>query len=255
MIDIHCHILPGIDDGAETLEESVEMARIAATDGIKRLVATSHADAIYRLAPSARTRLLAKVNEAISGAGIDLTVLDGCEAFLDSEVAARFASGAYPRLGGSRYCLVEWHPGQPASFRERMTFALQVEACVPVFAHPERYPEVQANADFLVGYAARGILLQLNSGSLLGDFGPAAQRTAVELVERRLAHLLASDSHSSVGRVPRLSQAVEVAARLIGPDAARDLVEKTPAAIISDKVIEFPLPEPRRRSRHWWRLR
>ena len=255
MIDVHTHILPGLDDGAADLAESIRMAAIAADDGIATLVATPHAEETFGLRRGLAARRLEQVREALGEAGIALEVLPGCEAFLDPEVGGRAAAGALPTLNVSRYLLVEWPLASYPPFVPRALAELIEGGLAPVLAHGERYRAVQDDVNLLVSLIAQGMLVQVTAGSLLGEFGPTARRTAEIMLEHGMAHLLASDAHSSAWRPPRLARGVARAAQIVGEDAARRLVADVPAAIVANQPIEVPAARPLLRRPHWasWR--
>ena len=255
MIDIHAHILPGLDDGAQTLEEAVRLANAACEDGIVAVVATPHADGTFGRRLGYTEQRLTELRQAFLASGLKLEVMPGCEALLTPEIAARAAAGQYLTLNGSRYLLVEWPIYQLPTYVHQALFELRLKGFVPVLAHAERYQAVQTDVNMLVTLVERGALVQVTSGSLLGEFGPEAQRTAEIMLEHGLAHALASDVHSAIHRPPLLSAGATRATRLIGSDAARALVVDTPRAIVEDQPIELPSPRPYRRRPFWafWR--
>lgn len=255
MIDVHTHILPGLDDGAETLEESVRMAGIAAADGIEALVATPHADETFGQRQTLLDERLAGLREALAAAGLRLEVMAGCEAFVTPDLGARAAGGGLPGLNGSRYLLVEWPLLLYPTYADRALFDLRLKGLVPVLAHVERYRNVQADVNMLVGLIERGVLAQVTAGSLLGQFGSEIQRTAEIILEHDLAHVLASDAHSAAERPPVLACAAARVAQLVGAEAARALVVDVPRALVENRPLEVRPPRPYRRRLFWklWR--
>ena len=236
MIDLHSHILPGVDDGPATLEESLELARSAASDGIRVIAATPHVRDDYPTTPTTMERLLAELRAAIQDQGIPIDVRPGGEiaiAWLD-----RLSEGDLVRfgLGGSpHYLLVEFpYAGWPLSLHE-WVFRLVTRQITPVIAHPERNADVQANPDELRPLVDAGALVQITAASLDGRIGRASKAAAMGLIDRGLAHLLATDAHTPDVRDAGLKAAAEA----VGDAAlARWMTLEMPMAIVTDA----PLP-------------
>jgi protein-tyrosine phosphatase len=262
MIDLHCHILPGVDDGAEDWEECLQMARIAVEDGIRTIVATPH----WPGDPSGASRadrvqaLTREVQERLDREGISLRLLPGHELVILPEVLDELVSGgalACPRegTGTARYALLETPYHHLPFFLRDLLFQVQSRGFTPILAHPERNPTVQAKPETVQEYVDAGCLIQVTAGSLLGQFGGPSQRTARTLLRRGWAHILASDAHSPENRPPRLSEARQQAAQLVGEETAQRMVEETPASVIRGLPLDFrgALPPPPRPT-FWQRL-
>ena len=251
MIDLHCHILPGVDDGPTVMEEAVAMARAAVQDGITTVVATPHS-VVWAFAgcEGATRKKVAAMRAELASHGVELELLAGIEARVTPDLPALFARGHVFTLNGSRYILVEFPFDVLPNFVEQTLFELQLRQLVPVIAHPERNSEIARNPGILHRLVSRGMLVQVTSGSLLGDFGHRTQQTAELLVAHRLAHIIASDAHSAKWRLPSLLEATARATRLIGREAAEAMVTTVPAAILRDE--EMAIPEPRPVERQTW---
>jgi protein-tyrosine phosphatase len=235
MIDLHSHILPGVDDGARTLEESVALARLAAAEGIDVVAATPHVRDDYPTAAHEMERLVAEVGAALADEGVPLDVLPGAEialdelAYLSEDELCRFGLGGNPR------CLLLEFPyyGWPLALGAQV-WELRARGITPVLAHPERNAEVQAVPERLRPLVEQGALVQLTAASLDGRLGARPRATAVELLGRKLAHLLASDAHGSDVRGIGLSSA----ARAVGDDElARWLTTDVPGAIVAGQPV------------------
>lgn len=248
MIDLHSHILPGVDDGAATLEESLEMARAAVADGIQVIAATPHVREDYPTTPETMERLVAELSAELAAADIPLQVLPGGEIGLDRlddlspEDLRRFGLG-----GSEAHLLLEFpYVGWPLGLEERV-FRLAAAGVAAVIAHPERNSEVQAAPERLEPAVRAGALVQVTAASLDGRLGRRSQRAGLDLLERRLAHLLASDAHAPSIRGIGMSAAVEA---LGDEELARWLTVDAPAAVVAGgEIPPRPGRPPRRR---WW---
>lgn len=236
MIDLHCHILPGLDDGAQTLEESLEMARVAAMDGIHTVVATPHADRWGAEPDQADLESrVAQLQESLDAEGIPVRIVPGLENHLTPELL----SGGIVPINHSSYVLVELPFEELPPYAESALFELQLQGYLPILAHPERNTVLRSDHDALRRLVERGILVQLTAASLLGVFGKKTKEASEAYLKQGLAHVLSTDSHSSAGgRRPTLSNALACAARLVGPERAESLVKTVPRQILSNQAVE-----------------
>ena len=240
MIDIHCHILPGVDDGAKTLEESLEMCRMAAADGVTTIVGTPHQhDGVYNT-PSAT--ILAKVqllNAALKQAQIPLTILPGADVYIDVNTVDKITNGEIMTINQTkRYFLLEFPAHTLPTNIENIVFNLMLKNVVPILTHPERIGEVQQHPNRVYDLVSLGVLSQITAMSLTGGFGRHAQKCAKTLVEHNLAHIIASDAHSIESRPPILTKGVKEAAKIIGKEQALAMVTTIPQQVISGKPVE-----------------
>ncbi|MGH9173190.1 MAG: tyrosine-protein phosphatase, partial [Vicinamibacterales bacterium] len=252
MIDLHTHILPGIDDGARDLDETLAMLEIAVADGIETIVATPHYDALDPAFPAVVQARLEEVRNLVNERNLPIVIASGYELMLTPELLARKVTARELALGGSRYILVELPvPFWPPYVRTGL-LALREADLEVIIAHSERYEPVASDIEVAHELTEAGFLLQVNADSLAGVGSRVAQRTARELVRRGLVSVLASDSHSPRRRAPRLRAAAAEATRLIGPAAAAALVTTNPAAILADRDLPPP-PRitPQRRAFRW----
>lgn len=240
MIEVHFHCLPGIDDGPPDWEEAIALCRIAAEEGTSTIVATPHVlrESWVNEDPGVRDDLVSRLNAALGGRP---TVLPGCEYWFSADAVEQVERGRWgplTALNRGRYLLIEFPPGPPPAEAESVFFELSLKGVTPVLAHPERNPLIARAPDLLGVLAARGALVQLTAGSLLGDFGKAARDACHELLDRGLVHLVSSDAHSTARRPPRLAAARRSVERGWGSDLAQTLFEENPAAVIESR----PLP-------------
>lgn len=255
MIDLHCHILPGVDDGPETPEDALAMARVAIQDGVRTIVATPHgAEGVYAGRLSETQDRVDALRSLMSNNGINLDLLPGLEVYLTPNTPTLCREGALYPLNSSRYLLVEFPIDMVPPYAEQTLFELQLLGLVPVIAHPERNAELAASPEMLERLVRRGMLAQVTAGSLTGDFGSRARVTAEAMISGRLVQIIASDAHASTGRPPVLSGAVRRAAELVGDEAANTMVTTVPEAILKNEVVEPPEPRPAQR-RSWFHIR
>lgn len=241
MIDLHTHILPGLDDGPGELPKALKMARAAVADGIRTMVATPHCgDGAYDTAPDTVHRAVEVLNHALQQNGIRLTVLPGAEVRLggDDPVGLLKAGRLMTLNDTGRYLLVElppldWHP----QIVDQL-YRLRLTGVTPVLAHAERIIPFQERPERIADLVHSGTAVQITAASLLGAFGPAAKKLAIRLLKHGRVHAMASDAHSVRRRPPLLSAGVQAAARIVGRTRAMALVVELPAAMVDGR----PLP-------------
>ena len=257
MIDTHSHLLPGIDDGPRTEEESLRMCRIAEEDGIGVIVATPHCfDGRFNNEPENIRAMVADVNGTLAREGMSLHVLPGMEVRVFADLPEALEAGRILPLSSGRYILIEFHPSQlPAGF-ENLAKRLSETGYGIVLAHPEKNLAIQRNPEYVFKLLQNSepgdLLIQLSAGSLTGRNGFWASRTSKILLTHQLVHLLATDAHSAERRGPRLAEAVAKAVELIGKEKAMKLVKEIPQAVIgSGELPELDVPKDPRR---WWRI-
>lgn len=240
MIDIHTHILPGMDDGAHSWEEAAEMAALAAESGTHTLAATVHAnlpgmDNERRM--EVYVRQLEHFQKILQSEGITLNVCSGMEVFADAGFPGRFHPGDFLTLNGSRYLLTEFPMEERAALIYRTVDQILDRGLVPVLAHPERYACVQQVPEHVWEWYQMGALIQINKGSLLGRFGSRIQRTAEALLDHRLADVVASDAHRADLRTTDLTETGEFLSRAYGSRTAYLLMEENPGRILQGRDI------------------
>jgi len=233
MIDIHCHILPGIDmDGPRCQADALEMATIAAADGIRKIVATPHVNADQPMREQIG-REVAMLNAAFSTAEIPIEVVRGAEiAFhLPVDIIKDYT------INDSGYFLLEFpHTHFPQAAKEKIFMAL-LAGLRPIVAHAERNGSVLRDPSLLSELVDAGALVQVTAGSLAGVFGDEPMNCAKYLLKKGLVHFLASDAHSAGQRNPVMSAGTEIAAYLVGEDSARRLVEANPNSVLSGENL------------------
>jgi protein-tyrosine phosphatase len=239
MIDLHLHLLPGVDDGAASLEISRDMLVRAESFGFTSLVATPHLDGPLKPRYEEQVRqALSEVRSACTDAPSLIEL--GYEIQLSPDLPARLQRGERSRLADSTTVLVELPFSAWPLFTEQTLFELQTMGLRPLLAHPERYSTVQAEPDKALALADRGVLMQVTLGSLVGLFGKQAQKVAELLMREGAATVLASDAHSAGQRFVAVGDGLKRAQELVGPERARQLVYDNPKALLESR----PLPAP-----------
>jgi protein-tyrosine phosphatase len=243
MIDIHSHILPQLDDGAKSIEESLEMARIAAADGIQQMVCTPHMfnGLSSNPAPAEVNDRVAALQNAI---GTELRVLPGNEVHFSHQVLEKVRTDGVTKINGQNYMLVEFPAlTVPAGAKELFQDLLSV-GVRPILVHPERNAQIQTRRSLVVDFIEQGVYVQVTAMSVTGEFGSAAKNCAESLLLHKCVHFLATDAHRAERRPPILSRGRDAAAQIIGPDQAQKLVYNNPLAVISGGVVEAESPIP-----------
>jgi protein-tyrosine phosphatase len=254
MVDIHTHVLPGLDDGAPTLERSIAIASQAAADGVEVLVATPHIREDYDVRPEELADRAAEVDAAVREQELPVRVVPGGEVSMTRVEALDDPVLRMVSLGGrTRYVLLETPYGRvPRSFDD-VVFGLHVRGFTPVIAHPERNESFRRRPERLTGLADRGALLQLTASALTGGEGRETGRFALDLVEGGHAQVIASDVHSATGRRSSLADARAALERRGLGEVAAWMTNDVPAQLIADGAPP-PRPEEERPRRSLGRL-
>lgn len=231
MIDIHSHILYGLDDGSRTLAESTEMAHMAAAAGTTDIVATPHANNQYLYDPEVVEQRLAELRQTAGGA---IRIHRGCDFHLTPEnIAAALRSPAKYSIAGNGYLLVEFSDHMVPESASEIFGRLMSGGLRPIVTHPERNPLLQKNIGLIESWVERGCLVQVTAYSPLGRFGKTAKAFADRLLAGGLVHFLASDAHDCKHRPPTLDEPWKHIAKEFGEPAARALLETNPAAALA----------------------
>jgi protein-tyrosine phosphatase len=254
VIDLHSHVLAGIDDGPSTIEGSIAIARAASAAGTRTLVATPHVSWRYGNDPATIERLAAQLSERLRAEQVDLEVVPGAELAITRIIDMEREEVSGFGLGGGPWLLVEPPFTPSASGIDDVLLDLRRDGHGIVLAHPERSPAFQRNPRMLADLVAQGVLTSITSGSLIGRFGAGVRRFALELLDAELVHNVASDAHDAEQRDPRLGDHLREA----GIEAlAGWLTEAVPRAILAgeetipDRPLEPAMITTRAR-RRWW---
>jgi protein-tyrosine phosphatase len=242
LIDLHSHLLPGIDDGAKDLATSLAMARVAAADGITTIACTPHIlPGVYNNSGPAIRRAVAQLAESIAKAGTPITLVTGADVHIVPDLDVQLRDGRALTLNNSRYLLLEPpHHVLPPRL-EDLIFGLQAIGYVPILTHPERLSWVEGHYELIRRLVSSSVLMQITAGSVMGRFGRGPRYWAERMLDEGLCHLLATDAHNTEQRAPRMAEARDVVAQRLGDDEAINLVLRRPQGIL-DNISPAELP-------------
>lgn len=235
MVDIHCHILPEVDDGAKTWDVAVAMCRMAAEDGIDHIVASPHANSEYLYNREEHEQRLDQLRALVAG---QLQFSLGCDFHFSYEnIQDLLANPDRYCIGNTRYLLVEFSDFSLPPNVGDLLLNLSANGITPIITHPERNPILQRTPKMVLQWAANGALVQVTANSLTGRWGGTAKKVAEFLAKNGAVHVLATDAHNTESRPPVLSAARDLMAKLVGKDAALAMVESIPRAIVSGEPL------------------
>lgn len=260
MLDLHSHMLPGIDDGARDLQTALEMARIAAADGIRTVACTPHIyPGLYENMADGIRSAMSAFQAELDLRGIPLRLVIGADVHLVPDLAAGIRDGRVPTLASSRYVLLEppHHVAPPRI--EDSVFELLVSGYVPVLTHPERLTWLGDHYALFHRLVRSGAWMQITAGSITGRFGREPKQWSERMLDDGIVHIVATDCHDARRRPPLLAEARSAVADRIGEEEAWHLVVTRPQGIVDDAAPEtLPMPARYGRPRHtgfWGGLR
>lgn len=242
VIDMHCHIIPNIDDGAIDISTSIEMCRMAEQNGIHGIIATPHY--IHGVIDNNRDIVCAKVvelNNHLREKNINVDIYPGCEAFICPELPRMVIEGKVCTLNNSQYVLVELPMESVPQYTVDVIYKLKLAGYTPIIAHPERNAIINSCPDVLFDLISRGALSQVNASSLAGLFGKDIMEAVIILLRYKMVHLVASDAHTVGGRSPKLSIAIDKIEKLAGPEALLNIMQNA-EAILNNQLISAEEP-------------
>jgi len=244
LIDLHCHLLPGIDDGAKSLEMSFEMARIAHHDGITVAACTPHIlPTVYDNTGPAIKAAVSHLQSELTKAKIPLRLVSGADVHVAADLITALQSGRALTLNNSRYFLLEPPHHAPLPHLEDYVSKLGRAGYIAIITHPERLHWIETQYPLIERMVHNGAWLQLTAGSLTGRFGRRPRYWAERMLDEGLAHILATDAHNTSSRAPLLGEARDAAARRVGEQEAIELVLTRPRGVI-DNVEPMQLSVP-----------
>jgi protein-tyrosine phosphatase len=257
MVDIHSHILPNIDDGASSLEESIEMLEASVASGVDAIVATPHLYPGTYMAPTTyRDEVLMELRQEVEKRGLQIEIIPGRECYFAPELYDYEKDiGNLTINTNGKYLLVESPMQSIPQYVDRMIFDMQVKGVIPIIAHVERYADVINNPNLLHKFIEMGCLTQVNIGSLFGQYGERIKQTAEILLTHQMVHIVASDMHRPMHRP--LGSGFEALCEIVGEEEASNLVEEHPRAVIQKRAMLLPAPlvyQPQKSFKNLWGL-
>ncbi len=253
LIDIHCHLLPGLDDGARSWDEAIEMARIAEAHGTHTILATPHQLGRFRHVKGEWIRRRAiQLQQMLAERNIPIQVLPGAEVTPDDDLLRGLLRGDVLTLAEQRrHLLLELPPGS-THLVEALLAPLRRGGIVCILASPERHPLLQRHPSQIQSLIAQGCLTQITAGSLLGEFGPAARSTGEWMLRSHLVHFLASDARGTQSRRPLLDRAFQRVGEIVGDELAERICVENPSRVLVGEPVEALPPPPRASHEKRW---
>ena len=235
-VDIHTHILPFVDDGADDLGEALEMLEIAEKNGTSHIVLTPHHltddDRSKGLSKSQLEEKFIEFKKAALGNGCGISLYFGAEVHVTKDVSASIENSEFITINNTKYVLLEFDFSEEPERAFEITGKVMDAGYLPIIAHPERYKFVEANPGSIVPFVQKGAILQINASSILGENGPVSQETALTLINSELASIIASDSHSAFYRSPDLSEAYAFISSIFSKKASELLFFENPRLVL-----------------------
>jgi len=257
MIDIHHHLLWGLDDGATSLESSIAMARIAEEDGITHVICSPHANGKYAYEPLLVADRISTLQRVLDREAIAVKLGRGCDFHMsyDNIQEARLDPGKFS-INGLGYLLVEIPEYGISRGLTEIFYQLQLSGLTPILTHPERNPTLQSEPERLVDWLRGGVLIQVTAGSVIGRMGKHAERMAHAFLGKRWVHFLATDAHNTTSRPPRMHEAFDLIAKKYGSEYAHLLCTSNPLSAFMGKPLQ-PQFEPLNlyddmEKKRWW---
>ena len=242
MIDLHNHILPQIDDGSRSVEETIEMAKIAASEGISKIIITTHHRKPQYIID--KQDILDKVkftNELFKKENIDIEIFPGMEIYIAKDIPLKLKNNELLSLNNSSYLLIEFPMREDVDYIDDTLHEIKVQGYKPIIAHPERYLKVIKDPNYVKDLIEEGCYIQINANSLTGFFGEDSKKTAEILVKHKMVHLISTDAHSSKSRTPRMRQAIEIMKEISDEDYVENIVNNA-YKVFNDQEIKIETP-------------
>lgn len=244
MIDIHCHILPGIDDGAQSLEDTINMARAAVEEGIHTIIATPHhKNSKYENPKELIIPKVEEVNQVLTNEGIDIKILPGQEVRLYGEVIEDLEKNKILSLNHTQYLFIEFPSNHVPRYAEKLLFDLQLKEITPIIVHPERNQEIIERPEVLYNLVKKGALTQVTASSVSGHFGKKIRNFSFQLIEANLTHFIASDAHNVGNRGFKMAETMDIIESKYGVDLVYFFQDNAELLVQGNHVYQDP-PEP-----------
>ncbi len=253
LVDIHCHPLPELDDGATNWDEALAMARLALEDGIACIVATTHQLVLYGHVHGNMIRnRAAEFQQRLDQQGLKLKILPGAEIRIEPELVSRLKRDELLTMADRRRHVLLELPHDVYFPIERVLAELKAAGMVGILAHPERNQAIRSKPEVLAALVRGGCLLQVTGGSVLGAFGPDVQQFSSRLIQQGLVHFVSTDAHGSRARRPLLAKAFQAVASLVDEAAAIDLFCRNPGHVAEGRDVACDRPAAQRAANKGW---
>lgn len=255
MIDLHCHILPGVDDGPKDWEMSLEMAKAAVDEGITHILATPHHMNRHWMNPKSEVLMLVnELQERIDNENIPLTIFPGQEVRLHGEILQNIQKDEICFIDEfNQYILIEFPTATVPDYADRLFYEMQSAGITPVIVHPERNHAILKDPSILYDFVSRDILAQLTAASYLGLFGKEIEKLSTQLIEHNLVHFLASDAHNVTSRKFYMKEAFRKLEKEYGKEKVRAFDQVT-RDLVNGDVISIPEPEKIEKNKRFFGL-
>lgn len=237
-IDIHCHILPGVDDGSPDTETSLEMLRIAEKNGIQQMILTPHHKPMHHnVSPEHNELYTKRLQEAADNSGINVRLFSGNEVYYSDETFDNLVDGKVHTMAGSEYVLVEFHPTNPYKAIHNGLYQVQAAGYIPILAHVERYGEIVAHISYVEELSEMGCLIQVNASSIMGKYGFGISHLTKKLLKKELVDFVATDAHDAGSRAPELLECRNYITRKFGEEYSDRVLYDNPLKVINKDMI------------------
>ena len=243
MIDVHCHILPEVDDGAESMQQAINMAKIAQEEGISKMIATPHYHPEFKYEKGEELkRISERFKKELKENNIDIEIYLGNEIYFTYDLMDKISELDFYCLNDSKYILIEFPPNNFPSNLCNIVYELKQQGYTPVLAHVERYMQIHEDTEIIYDCIKEGALIQVNSSSIIGKNGKEAERVSEILLNNNMIHFIATDAHSSTRRRPIIRETYDYIVRKYGEQKAEMLFIQNPYKVIEDKEISIESP-------------
>jgi protein-tyrosine phosphatase len=243
MIDVHSHIIPKIDDGSSSFEESYRMIEQAEKAGFTDIIATSHyVEDYYEVDSIKRHSIVEAMNKVVHEKGLNIQIHTGSEIFVTQNIVELIKDKKATTLADSKYVLFELPRNSKINYLDNVIFEIKSNGLIPVIAHPERYSYVQSNPNFVYDLIKNGVLFQANYASITGYYGQNTKRTLKKLLKANMIHFLGSDSHNDK-KYDNIEECIKVLKKIISKDKLEELTTINPRHILNDEQIKIEEPK------------
>ncbi|SFB84816.1 CpsB/CapC family capsule biosynthesis tyrosine phosphatase [Butyrivibrio sp. YAB3001] len=237
-IDIHCHILPGVDDGSPDMESSLKMLQIAKENSVEQIILTPHHKPMHHnVSPEHNKKYTEILQKEAAKAGIEIRLYSGNEIYYSDETQVELEEGKICTLAGSDYVLVEFHPTNPFKAIHNGIYQVQSAGFIPILAHVERYSDIVSHMSYVEDLIKMGCYIQVNASSIMGKYGFWISRFTKKLLKKELVHFIASDAHDTQKRAPNLLDCRNYVTKRFGEEYSDRLFFTNPMNVINNEVM------------------